>query len=84
MTLGGQVTRTIAGGIARPQTFARYPALFMFGMLTAETAAMICECRCWCSLLSKATFARMGPQNFAVLLVDCVACGLLSLLYSKL
>jgi phosphate/sulfate permease len=46
MTLGGQVTRTIAGGIARPQTFAKFPALFMFGMLTAETAAMICECHC--------------------------------------
>jgi hypothetical protein len=45
MTLGGQVTRTIAGGIARPQTFAQFPALFMFGMLTAETAAMICEWR---------------------------------------
>uniref|UniRef100_A0A383WJI0 Phosphate transporter n=1 Tax=Tetradesmus obliquus TaxID=3088 RepID=A0A383WJI0_TETOB len=41
MTLGGQVTRTIAGGIARPQTFAKFPALFMYGMLTAETAAMI-------------------------------------------
>jgi phosphate/sulfate permease len=41
MLLGGAVTRTIAGGIANTSTFARTPALFMLGMLTAETAAMI-------------------------------------------
>eukprot|EP00878_Enallax_costatus_P033281 GHUV01036692.1.p1 GENE.GHUV01036692.1~~GHUV01036692.1.p1 ORF type:complete len:538 (+),score=156.99 GHUV01036692.1:799-2412(+) len=41
MLLGGSVTRTIAGSIAKPTTFARYPALFMFGMLTAETGAML-------------------------------------------
>lgn len=52
MTLGGQVTRTIAGGIARPATFAKFPALFMFGMLTAETAAMICEyCCCFAACI---------------------------------
>lgn len=39
--LGGQVTRTIAGGIAKTSTFAKTPQLFMFGMLTAETGAMI-------------------------------------------
>lgn len=41
MLLGGSVTRTIAGSIAKPSTFTKYPALFMFGMLTAETGAMI-------------------------------------------
>lgn len=41
LLLGGQVTRTIAGGIARVTTFRRFPAQFMFGMLTAETAACI-------------------------------------------
>ncbi|KAF6263080.1 phosphate transporter [Scenedesmus sp. NREL 46B-D3] len=41
MLLGGSVTKTIAGGIAKSSTFAAYPALFMFGMLTAETGAMI-------------------------------------------
>lgn len=39
--LGGQVTKTIAGGIAKTSTFAKYPQLFMFGMLTAETGAML-------------------------------------------
>eukprot|EP00775_Hariotina_reticulata_P009363 gene9363-9526_t len=41
LLLGGQVTRTIAGSIAKTSTFKNYPALFMFGMLTAETGAMI-------------------------------------------
>jgi phosphate/sulfate permease len=36
MLLGGSVTKTVAGGIARPQTFAKAPQLFMFGMLSAE------------------------------------------------
>lgn len=31
LLLGGQVTRTIAGGIARVTTFRRFPAQFMFG-----------------------------------------------------
>jgi hypothetical protein len=31
MLLGGQVTRTIAGGIAKTSTFAKYPSLFAFG-----------------------------------------------------
>ncbi len=35
--LGGSVTKTIAGGIAKTSTFAQEPQLFMFGMLTAET-----------------------------------------------
>ncbi|WIA38221.1 hypothetical protein OEZ86_001565 [Tetradesmus obliquus] len=39
--LGGSVTKTIAGGIAKTSTFSAYPALFMFGMLCAETGAMI-------------------------------------------
>jgi solute carrier family 20 (sodium-dependent phosphate transporter) len=39
MLLGGNVTKTIAGGIANPSTFAKYPALFMFGMLAAEVGA---------------------------------------------
>eukprot|EP00878_Enallax_costatus_P043730 GHUV01051793.1.p1 GENE.GHUV01051793.1~~GHUV01051793.1.p1 ORF type:complete len:196 (+),score=27.03 GHUV01051793.1:211-798(+) len=39
--LGGQVTKTIAGGIAKTSTFAKTPQLFMFGMLTAETGAML-------------------------------------------
>eukprot|EP00877_Chromochloris_zofingiensis_P004930 jgi/Chrzof1/14438/Cz09g02260.t1 len=39
--LGGNVTKTIAGGIANPKTFAKYPAIFMYGMLCAETAAAI-------------------------------------------
>ena len=37
MLLGGAVTKTVAGGIAKPKTFAKMPQLFMFGMLTAET-----------------------------------------------
>ena len=37
MLLGGSVTKTIAGGIAKPKTFAKVPQLFMFGMLTAKT-----------------------------------------------
>lgn len=41
MLLGGNVTKTIAGGIAKTSTFTKYPALFMFGMLCAETGAMI-------------------------------------------
>lgn len=31
LLLGGQVTRTIAGGIARVTTFRRFPAQFLFG-----------------------------------------------------
>jgi sodium-dependent phosphate transporter len=31
LLLGGQVTRTIAGSIAKTSTFKSYPALFMFG-----------------------------------------------------
>lgn len=41
MLLGGNVTNTIAGGIARPADFKDYPALFMYGMLCAETGAMV-------------------------------------------
>ncbi|KAF6251745.1 phosphate transporter family-domain-containing protein [Scenedesmus sp. NREL 46B-D3] len=41
LLLGGQVTKTIAGGIAKTSTFTKAPQLFMFGMLTAETGAMI-------------------------------------------
>ena len=41
MLLGGNATRTIAGGIAKPSAFAAYPALFMFGMLCAEVGAVI-------------------------------------------
>ncbi|WIA18457.1 hypothetical protein OEZ85_009915 [Tetradesmus obliquus] len=41
MLLGGQVTKTVAGGIAKTKTFQDYPQLFMFGMLTAETGAML-------------------------------------------
>jgi sodium-dependent phosphate transporter len=37
MLLGGSVTKTVAGGIAKPAAFAKQPQLFMFGMLTAET-----------------------------------------------
>jgi sodium-dependent phosphate transporter len=37
MLLGGSVTKTIAGNIAKPKTFMKAPQLFMFGMLTAET-----------------------------------------------
>jgi sodium-dependent phosphate transporter len=37
MLLGGSVTRTVAGSVAKPKTFQRAPQLFMFGMLTAET-----------------------------------------------
>jgi sodium-dependent phosphate transporter len=37
MFLGGAVTKTVAGGIAKPKTFMKAPQLFMFGMLTAET-----------------------------------------------
>jgi phosphate/sulfate permease len=37
MLLGGSVTKTVAGGIARPKAFTSQPQLFMFGMLTAET-----------------------------------------------
>jgi sodium-dependent phosphate transporter len=37
MFLGGAVTKTVAGSIAKPKTFMKYPQLFMFGMLTAET-----------------------------------------------
>jgi sodium-dependent phosphate transporter len=40
MLLGGQVTKTIAGGIAKTSTFTSNPYVFMFGMLTAETGAM--------------------------------------------
>lgn len=41
MLLGGNVTRTIAGGIAKTSTFSRTPAVFMYGMLSAEAAAAI-------------------------------------------
>jgi hypothetical protein len=33
-------TQTLAGGIAKPSTFAAFPQLFMFGMLTAETGCV--------------------------------------------
>jgi hypothetical protein len=39
MLLGGNVTKTIAGGIAKTSTFAKFPAIFMFGMLAAEVGA---------------------------------------------
>ncbi|KAI8476390.1 MAG: phosphate transporter [Monoraphidium minutum] len=41
MLLGGNVTKTIAGGIAKTTSFAKYPALFMFGMLCAEVGACL-------------------------------------------
>jgi hypothetical protein len=31
MLLGGNVTKTVAGGIARTQTFAAQPAIFIWG-----------------------------------------------------
>jgi hypothetical protein len=39
--LGGSVTRTISGGIARLPAFTATPALFMFGMLCAEAGACV-------------------------------------------
>lgn len=33
--------QTIAGGIAKTSTFAKYPAIFMFGMLCAECGSSI-------------------------------------------
>jgi phosphate/sulfate permease len=36
LLLGGQVTRTIAGSIARVSTFRTYPAQFMFGACAAR------------------------------------------------
>ncbi len=33
--LGGSVTKTIAGGIAKTATFAPYPAIFMYGACLA-------------------------------------------------
>ncbi|GBF97831.1 sodium phosphate symporter [Raphidocelis subcapitata] len=41
MLLGGNVTKTISAGIAQVSTFASTPAVFMYGMLSAETGAMI-------------------------------------------
>jgi hypothetical protein len=41
VTLGGQVTKTVAGSIANTSTFEGYPAVFMYGMFCAETGAMI-------------------------------------------
>ncbi|KAI8470032.1 MAG: phosphate transporter family-domain-containing protein [Monoraphidium minutum] len=41
MLLGGNVTRTISGSIANVRTFAATPAVFMFGMLSAEAGAMV-------------------------------------------
>lgn len=41
MLLGGNVTKTIAAGIASTGTFASTPAVFMYGMLSAETGAML-------------------------------------------
>ncbi|KAG2484956.1 hypothetical protein HYH03_016254 [Edaphochlamys debaryana] len=37
--LGGEVTRTIAGSIARPTAFQAQPEIFMYGMLCALIAA---------------------------------------------
>jgi hypothetical protein len=46
MLLGGQVTRTIAGGIAKTATFAKYPSLFAFGeyWLHVGTCQVLCMC----------------------------------------
>lgn len=41
MLLGGNVTKTIAGGIANTSTFSKSPAMFMFGMLAAEIGAAL-------------------------------------------
>jgi sodium-dependent phosphate transporter len=41
VTLGGQVTRTVAGSIANTKTFAGHPATFMYGMFCAEVGACI-------------------------------------------
>lgn len=41
VTLGGQVTKTVAGSIANTSTFEGYPAVFMYGMFCAEVGAMI-------------------------------------------
>eukprot|EP00877_Chromochloris_zofingiensis_P005747 jgi/Chrzof1/15173/Cz09g30090.t1 len=41
MLLGGNVTRTLAGGIANSRTFTAFPSVFMYGMLCAESAAMV-------------------------------------------
>lgn len=41
VTLGGSVTKTVAGSIANTSTFEGSPAVFMYGMFCAETGAMV-------------------------------------------
>lgn len=41
VTLGGAVTKTVAGSIANTKTFEGSPSIFMYGMFCAETGAMI-------------------------------------------
>jgi len=41
VTLGGQVTKTVAGSIANTSTFEAVPAVFLYGMFCAEVGAMI-------------------------------------------
>lgn len=41
MVLGGEVTKTIASDIARTEAFNNNPEIYMYGMLTALTAASI-------------------------------------------
>jgi len=41
VTLGGNVTKAVAGSIASTSRFEDYPAVFMYGMFTAEVGAMI-------------------------------------------
>lgn len=52
LLLGGAVTRTIAGNIARVTTFRRYPAQFMFGEWCCrcdDTPSPLCPLLPWCN-----------------------------------
>ncbi len=39
--LGGNVTKTIAAGIAKTATFSAYPAIFMFGACSLPRHAIV-------------------------------------------
>ncbi len=39
VSLGGEVAKTVAGGITNPNNFIEYPELFMFGMMCTLTVA---------------------------------------------
>ena len=61
IALGGEVSKTIAGSIAKPETFIHDPEIFAYGMLCALIAAMSWDyLATYCNLAVSTTHSIVG------------------------